>query len=216
MNAEIGVALVGAHDDRPGLRDRKVRTRHARVRAQEVRPRVLPLTLGKVMDVAVLRIGADRFGKDARHVGAQLVHGRYDDVARRLVIELLDALAEVGFHDLDAAGFEKRPHVAFVGQHRLRLDQRACAARIHDLENDLVVLGSVPCPMHVNAVARRVGLEFLEVVGEVGQRVFLDLRGQRPERLPFVELYAFAVALLPQVPEPAIMEFDVILGLDEV
>ena len=147
---------------------------------------------------------------------AQLVHRGHDDVARRLVVELLDALAEIGLHDLDAAGFEKRPHVALVGQHRLRLDQRARAARLHDVEHDLVVLGGVPCPMHVRAVARRVALEFLEVVGEVGQRVFLDRRGQRAQLLPFGKVLALAVALLAQVPQPLVVEFDVVLRLDEL
>ena len=71
------------------------------------------------------------------------------------------------------------PHVAFVGQHRLALDQRACAACAQDVEHDLVVLGGVARPVHVRAVRGRVALELLEVVGEMGQRVLLDRRGQR-------------------------------------
>ncbi len=76
-----------------------------------------------------LRIGADGFRKHSRHVGLELVHGGHDDVARRLVVELLDALAQVGLHDLDAAVFEERTHVALVGEHRLGLDQGARTAR---------------------------------------------------------------------------------------
>ena len=78
----------------------------------------------------------------------------HDDVARRLVVELLDALAQIGLHDLDAPILEERPHVALVGEHRLGLDQRARIARAHDVEHDLVVLGGVLGPMHVRAVAR--------------------------------------------------------------
>ena len=37
---------------------------------------------------------------------AQLVHGRHDDVARVFVVELLDALAEIGLDHLDA---DRRP-----------------------------------------------------------------------------------------------------------
>jgi hypothetical protein len=124
---------------------------------------VLPLALGEIVDIAVLGIRADGLRKDTGHVGAKLVHRRHDDVARRLVVELLNALAEVGFHDLDAALFEKWPHVALVGQHRLGLDQRARTASAHDVEHDLVVLGRVPGPMDMRPVTGRVALELLQI-----------------------------------------------------
>ena len=53
---------------------------------------VLALALGEVVNVAVLGVGPDCFGKDPRNVGLELVDRRHDDVARRLVVELLDAL----------------------------------------------------------------------------------------------------------------------------
>jgi hypothetical protein len=40
-----------------------------------------------------------------------------------LIVELLDALTEIGFGDLDPAPLEERPQLAFLGQHRLGLHQ---------------------------------------------------------------------------------------------
>ncbi len=45
------------------------------------------------MHVVVVRVGSQTVREHPRHIGAQLVHGRDDDVARKLVVELLDALA---------------------------------------------------------------------------------------------------------------------------
>ena len=81
---------------------------------------------------------------------AQLVDRGHDDVARGLVVELLDALAQIGLHDLDAPILEEGPHVALVGEHRLRLDQRARIARAHDVEHDLVVLGGILGPVDLS------------------------------------------------------------------
>ena len=65
------------------------------------------------------------------------------------------------------------------------------AVRAQDVEDDLVVLGGVPRPVHVRAVADRVALELLEVVGEVGQRVLLDRRGERAQLLPLRQVARF-------------------------
>ena len=155
-------------------------------------------------------------GKDPGHVPAELVDGGHDDVARRFVVELLDAFAQIGLHDLDAAGLEKRPHLALVGEHRLRLDQRARPARTQDVEHDLVVLGGVHRPVHMRAVLYRIALELLQIVGEMGERVFLDRRRERAQLLPLGQVLALAVALLAQVPQPPVVKLEVVLGLDEL
>ena len=109
--------------------------------------------------------------KNLGYIAAQLVDRRHHDVARRLVVELLDALAEVGLDDLDAAVLEERPHLALVGQHRLALHQDLCGVLLEERIHDLVVLGRVARPVHVHAVRHRVALELLRVVGEVRERV---------------------------------------------
>ena len=102
IGREIGVAFVGADDKGAGLGDREIAARHTGIGGEDQRPRRLTLRFGQIVDVAVFGVGADRSGEHLRHVGAQLVHGRHDDVARILIVELLDALAEIGFDDLDA------------------------------------------------------------------------------------------------------------------
>ena len=121
-------------------------------------------------------------------------------MARILVVELLDALAEIGFDHLDADRRHVVPEAAFLGQHRLALDQRLGAVIAEDAVNNPVVLGSVTRPMHVNAVRARVILELFQILVEMGERVLLDRRGERAQLLPFGNAVHLAVALLPQIP----------------
>jgi len=72
------------------------------VGGKDQRASCLTLRFRQIVHIAVGGVGADRPGKDLRHVGPQLVHRRHDDVARVFIVELLDAFAEVGFDDLDA------------------------------------------------------------------------------------------------------------------
>ena len=64
--------------------------------------------------------------------------------------------------------------------------------------------------------ADRVALELLQIVGEMGQRVLLDRRRQRAQLLPLGQLLALPVALLAQVPQPLVVEVEMVLGLDEL
>jgi hypothetical protein len=110
------------------------------------------LALGEVGDVAVAGSVPIVRPKTLATSPRSLCTAGDDDVARRLVVELLDALAEVGLHRLDAAVGEERPQLALVGQHRLALDERRRAVRLQDLVDDLVVLGGVARPVHDHAV----------------------------------------------------------------
>src|SRR5215203_7553315 len=62
---------------------------------------------------------------------------RQHDVARSLLAELDDPLAEICVHDVDAARLEIRVEPALLGEHRLALDEatrpRALENAVHDL-----------------------------------------------------------------------------------
>ena len=49
----------------------------------------------------------------------------------------------------------------------------------------------------------------------MGERVFLDRRGERPELLPFGNAMHLSVALLPQIPEPLVVHLLVLGRGDE-
>ena len=81
--------------------------------------------------------------------------------------------------------------------------------------DDPVVLGGVARPMHMDAVGARIGLELVEILVEMGERVLLDRRSERAQLLPFRNAVHLAVALLPQVPEPLVMHLLVLGRGDE-
>ena len=170
-------------------RRRSCRSRPPRSCAPFIRRR--PSVIGRVCrrwlsaryGTSVLPFSFRSFSKNLGHIGAQLVHRRHHDV-RRLVVELLDALAEVGLDDLDAA-LQERPHLAFVGEHGFALHQD----RRHSFPEDRKQSGYAPrrrAPVHLHAVGDGVALELLEVV-EVRERVLLDRRRRGCAALPIRE-----------------------------
>src|ERR1700680_1957048 len=132
-----------------------------------------------------------------------------------LVVKLLDALAEIGLSHLDPDGSHVVPEAALLGQHRLAFDQRCRAVVTQDAVHNLVMLGGVACPMHMDSVRSRIGLELVEILVEMGERVLLDRRSERPKLLPFGNAVHLAVALLSQIPEPLVMHLLVLGGGDE-
>ena len=154
-------------------------------------------------------------GEEGRHVESELVDGGHNDVARRLVGELLDAFAEVRFGDLDAALLEVGRHAALLLEHRLALDQRLDPVRLEYVVDDRVVLLGVAGPVDVRAELGRVGLELFEVLVQVRERVLLDLRCQLAEFLPLRHAGDGLVAVLAHPPDEAVVGGLMLLQRDE-
>src|SRR4030088_2147282 len=132
-----------------------------------------------------------------------------------LVVKLLDAFAEIGLDHLNPDGSHVMPEAALLGQHRLAFDQRRRAVVAQDAVRNLVMLGGVACPMYVDPVRSRIGLELVEILIQMGERVLLDRRSERPKLLPFGNAVHLAVALLSQIPEPLVMHLLVLGSGDE-
>src|SRR5882672_791909 len=132
-----------------------------------------------------------------------------------LVVKLLNAFAKIGLDHLDPDGSHVMPETALLGQHRLAFDQRCRAVVTQDAVYDLVMLGRVACPMHMDPVRSRVGLKLVEVLVEMGERVLLDCRSEGAKLLPFGNAVHLSVALLSQIPEPLVMHLLVLSGSDE-
>src|SRR6266540_109325 len=143
------------------------------------------------------------------------MHRRHDDVTWRLVIELLDAFAEIRFDHLDAALLEEWTHVAFLGQHGLALDEHPHASRRENVEDDLIVFRRVPRPMNFDAVFRCLALKFLQVIGKMRERVFFDCGSQIAQLFPLGYMMRLAITLLSKIPEPGVMKCFVLLTRDE-
>src|SRR5260370_8093818 len=132
-----------------------------------------------------------------------------------LLVKLLDALPEIGLDHLNPDGSHVVPEAAFLGQHRLAFDQRRGVVVAQDAVHNLVMLGGVACPMHVDSVRSRIGLELVEILVEMSERVLLDRRSERPKLLPFGNAVHLSVALLSQIPEPLVMHLLVFGSGDE-
>src|ERR1700732_1479795 len=136
-------------------------------------------------------------------------------MARVLIVELLNAFPKIGLDYLYAHRSHIGPEAALLGQHRLAFDQQLRAVVAQNAVHDLVVLGTVACPMHVDPIRSRAGLELVEILVEMGERVLLDRRSERPKLLPFGNTVHLAVALLPQIPQALVMHLLVLGGGDE-
>jgi hypothetical protein len=115
--------------------------------------------------------------KHFAHLGALEMDGRHDDVTGRLLLELDDALAEVGVDHLDAARLQVGIQVAFLGEHRLALHQSTGAVALEDAVDDAVVFLGISRPMHLDAVRFGVRAELLQVLAETREGVILDPGG---------------------------------------
>src|SRR6202000_2382972 len=152
VRRQVGVTFVRPDDEAARLRDGELATCHPRVGIQYQRPGRLPLGLREIMDVVVLRFGAQRLGEDLGHVSPQLMHCWDHDMAWIFIVELLDSLAKIGLDDLDADTLEIGWEPAFLGQHRLRLDERFRAMIGKDAVDDTVMLRTILSPMNMDAV----------------------------------------------------------------
>jgi hypothetical protein len=104
--------------------------------------------------------------------------------------------AEIGLDHLDADRRHVVPEPALLGEHRLALDERFGAVVFENAVNNAVVLRRIARPMYMDTVRACIGLELIEVLVEVGERVFLDGGGERPELFPLGNAMHLAVALL--------------------
>ena len=138
-----------------------------------------------------------------------------DEAPSHIVVELLDALAEIGLHHLDADAGHVITQAGFLGQHRFGLDEILRPMIGKDAMDDAVVLGPIPRPVDVDAVGPRLRLELLEIVAKVRERVLLDGRCQLAQLLPFDKAVHLPVTLLAQVPEAFVMHLRMARRIDE-
>ena len=95
------------------------------------------------------------------------MHGREDDVVRRLLAKLDDELAQVGFHHFEAVFLESLVEMNFLGRHGLGL-HHALGLRIpNDAADRIAGLRAGGAPVHLRAA----GLDLRGELGEVGVEV---------------------------------------------
>ncbi len=175
---QIAVALVGDDDGGAGLGDEEVGAGDADVGVEEAPAqdgaRLLE-QVARLLDAARAPVLGVMLGEGVGEVAAREMDRRGDDVARRLVPELQDVLAEVGLDRGDAVLLEEVVEADLLGDHRLALGDRLRAGGAADVEDGLARLGRRAAPVHPAALLAHLRLEGLEVGVEVLERVVLDV-----------------------------------------
>src|SRR5262249_4220434 len=94
-------------------------------------------------------------------------------------------------------------------------DERFGTVIVENPVDDMVVLGGILRPVHMDSVRLRICLELFQVFVEMDERVLLDGRGERAQLFPFRNAVHLAIALLPQVPEALVVHLLVFGRSDE-
>src|SRR5689334_15676550 len=126
-------------------------------------------------------------------------------MARMLVTQLYDPLAQIRVSYFNAALFEVRIESAFLRKHRFALYHLRHTMPRENARDDCVVLSSVACPVDLRAQLRGRGLELLEILIELRHRVQLDLRCQIAKRFPLRHRLRSAIAFAARAPDGRIV-----------
>src|SRR6476661_10863505 len=99
---------------------------------------------------------------------------RSDDMARSIVSDLDDVLAEIGLGHLDAGGLEMGVEPDLLRHHRLSLGDEAAASVLADLENDVACVGRARGEMHATSALHDLPLIGFEIEVEKEKRMVLE------------------------------------------
>src|SRR3954469_16103190 len=163
-DAEVGVSFIGADDESARLGNGEIDPREPRLRGEELRAEVLARGFGELFWIGKAPGRSELVVEQLADVLLLEMYGGHHDVARRLLEELHDPLAQIGVDHLDPALSEVRVQVALLGEHRLALHEARDAMPAEDPVDDPVVLVAVARPVDVRTVGEGVALELLEII----------------------------------------------------
>ena len=101
------------------------------------------------------------------HIVMIEVDSGHHDMARRLPLELDDALSKVGFHHLDAVALKEGVHLALLSEHALALDNFLHVMLTEDAQYNLIELSGILRPMNDTSVFLRIGGKLLKILIKV-------------------------------------------------
>jgi hypothetical protein len=132
------------------------------------------------------------------HLGGVEVDGGRDDVARQLVAELDDVLAEIRLDGPDAVRFQVMVDPDLLRDHGLALRDRLGIGLAADGQDDVAGFLRIAGEMDVPAGGLHLLLVGLELEVEMLQRVVLDVARGIPQRLEFGQLVGGHLALVDE------------------
>ncbi len=171
---EASIAFVGGDGNHAAVGNQEISAGDAHLGGEEGAPQSDARGSDETNRIGVLHVYAKFVAKEIGNLMAAEVHGRSDDVVRRLMAQLHDELAQVGLPDGHADFFERRGQMNFFGDHRLGFDDGLHVARLGQLDDVVIGLLGVLRPMNVTAAGDDLLLELGEILREIGDGIRLD------------------------------------------
>ena len=175
---QIAIALVGHDHAAAGFGNQEIGAGDADVRRQEPLPQFAPRLrqnvppLGKHPVRRQIRV---RQAELCLPILAVQVKRRGDDMARRLVPQLDDILAQIRLDRLDSGGLQMRIDAELFRDHGLALGHRPRPGILTNLQHRRPRVIGRAAPMHLPTGRQHVRLERLQIEIEVRQRMILDV-----------------------------------------
>src|SRR5258708_23597442 len=119
---EASIAFVGVDGDHATVRHQKVRGGDSHLSGEECLSQFAARSRYQFLRIFRQVRLIEFFAKQLRDLLAVKVHGRRDDVIRRLVAKLHNVFAQVGLPDFDSHFFERRSEMDLLRDHGLGLD----------------------------------------------------------------------------------------------
>ena len=172
--AHISITLIGAYHDITCLSNTEVTTCHTGIGCQELITQAQTRHISKVGWVMVTFLCAELLLEEFTHIVVIQVDSGHHDMTGLLALQLDDTLTQVGLYDLYAMSLQEGIHLALLGKHTLTLHHLLDVVLLEDLQDDVVKLLRIFCPMDDTSVLLGVGRELLEVLIQMGYGVALD------------------------------------------
>ncbi len=175
---EIAVSLIGDDHRTAGLRDQEIRARDTHVRRDEFLPEHGPRFAHERRDLGEIAIRRQALVETAEiflDLVAVQMNGRGDDMARRLMPDLNDILAKIGFDRLNACRLHRGVKPDLLRHHGFALGDGLRTGVAANLDDDLAGFGRIAGPVQMAASLLHAALILFQIDVEMSQYVVLDL-----------------------------------------
>ena len=116
------------------------------------------------------------------------MHRRRNDVAWRLVAQLNDIFAQIGFDGFNTIAFQVLIDRDFLGDHRLALGDGFGIGALADIEDDIAGILGTCRPVDTAATVLNLGLIGLQIMIQMAEHMVFDVSRAVAQRFKFRQI----------------------------